>query len=69
MEAYAVDSPGLFLLEARFGKGFENYVLLNEVAIDACGALGFDSGTQLGSIDIDELRDSAIRLFKTEFWT
>jgi len=69
MEAYAVDHHGFFLLEARFGKGFGSFVLLNEAAIDACGALGFDSGTQLGSIDIDELGGAAIRLFKTEFWT
>lgn len=69
MEAYAVDSPGIFLLEARFGKGFEGFFLLNEVVIDACVLLGFDSGTQVGSIDIDELNGSAIRLFKAEFWT
>jgi hypothetical protein len=69
MEAYAVDSDGFSLLEERFGKGFTTFVLLNEAAIDACGTLGFDAGTQLGSIDIGELHGSAIRLFKTEFWT
>lgn len=69
MEAYGVDPSGFALLESKFGNGFESFVLLNDVAVDACRILGFDAGTQLGSIEIDGLGNSPSRLFKTEFWT
>ncbi len=69
MEAYAIDHPGERLFEERFGRGFENFYLFNDAAIDACATLGFDSGTQLGKIGIDEVENFAIPLFKTEFWT
>jgi hypothetical protein len=69
MEAYGVVSPGLFLLQERFGEEYQHFVVLDEVAVEACETLGFNSGTQLGPVDIDELRGSVNRLFKTDFWT
>jgi hypothetical protein len=67
LRGYSVDARGFSLLEERFGEGFENFVLLDEVTIAACRSLGFDIGSYLGAIGIEELQNSARQLFILDY--
>src|ERR1035438_6649136 len=69
MHGYAVESEGFDFLERRFGSGFENFVLLNDVAIEACRELNIRLGEQVGTIERDEMGGLAINLFAWEYWT
>ena len=55
------------LLSARFKRDFDTFALLNEVAIEACNAVGF-SITNLGVIDESELSVRPHVLLTCPFW-
>jgi hypothetical protein len=67
MEGYAVNAKGHSLLEGRFGREFENFVLLNDVAIEACRGLGIGLGEQVGPFEVEELGDCATKFGPWEY--
>jgi hypothetical protein len=67
MRGYTVGAAGLPVLEEKFGRGFENFVILDDVAIKACKTLKFDLGPSLGSIEFDDLGTRAMKLFEWKF--
>jgi hypothetical protein len=69
MRGYAVRPDGFFYLERRFGKGFQNFVLLDDVAIEACQAFKIPCGERVGEIELTEIGSLAIRLFAWDYWT
>lgn len=69
VRGYAVRPDGFFYLERRFGKGFQNFVLLDDVAIEACQAFEIPCGERVGEIELAEMGSLAIRLFAWEYWT
>jgi hypothetical protein len=65
MSILTIGSEDIETLESRFGERFANFVLLDDVAIEACKATGFSlapPGAILGQIDSEELR-SPLPLF------
>lgn len=56
MMVLTVRAEDFELLSSRFGENFANFVLLNDVAIQVCNALGFPVAP-LGTIDESEIRD------------
>jgi hypothetical protein len=68
MRGYAVRPDGFFYLERRFGKGFQNFLLLDDVAIEACQAFKIPCGERVGEIELAEMGSLAIRLFAWEYW-
>jgi hypothetical protein len=56
------------MLSSRFGKGFEQFLLLNAVAVEACGAVNFHINP-LGVIDASELINRPSTLLTTPYWT
>jgi hypothetical protein len=56
------------LLSSRFGKGFDRFLLLNDVAIEACLAVHFRI-KPLGVIDASELINRPSTLLKSPYWT
>ena len=67
MRGYTVGAAGFPILEQKFGRGFENFVILDDVAIKACKALRFDLGPSLGNIEINDLGTLAMKLFVWQF--
>jgi hypothetical protein len=70
MRGYAVDTHGFDLLEKRFNVigAFQNFYLLDEVAIEACAAFKVSLGVRLGTIEINELGGLAIRMFAWPYY-
>ena len=71
MRGYVVAAEGFDFLERRFiavGK-FENFVLLDEVAIEACKAMCVELGTALGPIELTEMGGLAIKLFAWAYYS
>jgi hypothetical protein len=71
MRGYGVEAEGFDFLERRFsvvGK-YDNFVLLDEVAIEACAALGVHSGTALGEIELDEMCGLANTMFTWAYYS
>jgi hypothetical protein len=68
MRGYGVGTQGFFLLEERFGQGFENFVLLDDIAIEACTKLIIPTGERLGTIELDEMGGLAIQLFARAYY-
>lgn len=69
MSGYAVGANGFYFLERRFGKGFKNFVILNDVAIEACLEFDVPFGEEVGTIELDEMGGLAIKLFVWSYWT
>jgi len=69
MRGYGVDSQGHGFLEQRFKKQFENFVLLDDVAIEACRTFDVPYGKELGKINLDEMGGLALPLFKWAYYT
>jgi len=69
MRGYGVGASGFDLLERRFGRGFENFVLLDDVAIEACLELNIPFGEQVGTIELTEMGGLAIKLFAWTYWS
>jgi len=69
MRGYGVDASGFDLLEQRFGAGFVNFVLLDEVAIEACQEFKIPLGERVGTIDLAEMSGLAIKMFSWAYWT
>lgn len=55
-------------LSSKFGERFDHFALLNDVAVDACKAVGFGIKA-LGEIDQRELRVTPDTLLKLPFWS
>jgi hypothetical protein len=56
------------LLSSRFGKGFDRFLLLNDVAVEACLAVKFRI-KPLGVIDASELINRPSTLLTSPYWT
>jgi hypothetical protein len=69
MRGYAVGADGFFFLERRFGKGFQNFALLDEIAIEACQEFSIPLGELVGKIELNEMGRLAIPLFSWTYWT
>ena len=69
MRDYGVGASGLNYLERRFGEGFESFVLLDEVAVEACRHFNVPLGERVGTIELDEMGGLAIKLFTWAYWT
>lgn len=69
MRGYGVGAEGLSFLEGKFGSGFENFVLLDDVAIEACKKFKIPFGELVGSIDLNDMGGLAIKLFTFGYWT
>jgi hypothetical protein len=67
MRAYAVGADGFYFLERRFGAGFGNFALLDDVAIEACQEFNIPLGEPVGTIELHELGRRAIKLFEWEY--
>lgn len=71
MRGYTVEAEGFDFLEKRFrvtGQ-FQNFVLLDAVAIEACTTLGINTGTPLGSVELDEMGGLANKLFAWAYYS
>ena len=55
MRGYAVGADGFYFLERRFGTGFGNFALLDDVAVEACQELKIPLGERVGTIDLNEM--------------
>ncbi len=65
MRGYTVEAQGFDFLEKYFnviGK-YENFVLLDEVAVEACTELEVPLGTSLGRVELDKVGGLATNLF------
>jgi len=69
MRGYGVDPQGFSLLEKRFGRRLENFVLLDDIAIEACTRLNVPTGERLGTIGLDEMGGLVILLFAQAYYT
>lgn len=69
MRGYGVDTQGFYLLEEKFGRGFENFVLLDDTAIEACTKLNIPMGKRLGPVELDEMGGLAMLLFAQSYCT
>jgi hypothetical protein len=71
MRGFAVEAEGFDFLEKRFNVAgrFENLVLLDDVAIEACRALGVEVGTPLGAIELSEMGGLAIKMFAWAYFS
>ena len=69
MRGYGVDASGFDLLERRFGREFENFVLLDDVAIEACQEFKIPLGERVGAIELTEMCGLAIKMFTWAYWT
>jgi len=67
MRGYAVGADGFYFLERRFGTGFGNFALLDDVAVEACQELKIPLGERVGTIDLNEMGRLAIKLFEWEY--
>jgi hypothetical protein len=56
------------MLSSRFGKGFDRFLLLNDVAVEACLAVNFPI-KPLGVIDASELKNRPTVLLTRPYWT
>jgi hypothetical protein len=56
------------MLSSRFGKGFDRFLLLNDVAVEACRAVTFPI-KPLGVIDASELINRPNTLLTSPYWT
>lgn len=68
MRGYGVDASGFDLLERRFGQGFANFVLLDDVAIEACLEFKIALGERVGAIELTEMGGLAIKMFAWAYW-
>ena len=68
IEGYCLELSGHFLLEDRFGENFQNFALLNDVAVDACYGLGIRLGERLGPIEIQSLDGHLVKFGPWEYW-
>ena len=68
MSGFGLDANGHELLEDRFGLGFESFVLLDEVAIEACHRLRITLGEEVGPIEMEDLGPSAFKFGPWEYW-
>jgi hypothetical protein len=69
MRGCGVDASGFDLLERRFGQGFVNFVLLDDVAIEACQEFKIPLGERVGAIELTEMGGLAIKMFAWAYWT
>jgi hypothetical protein len=72
MQGYLTDAYGFNVLDQRYGPGFANFVLLDDVAIEACERLGVFLGQRLGTVEDSELGDLLPKLpkpFSWAYWT
>jgi hypothetical protein len=67
MRGYAVGADGFYFLERRFGAGFGNFALLDDVAIEACREFKIPLGERVGTIELNEMGRLAIKLFEWEY--
>jgi hypothetical protein len=67
MRAYVVGADGFYFLERRFGAGFGNFALLDDVAVEACQEFKIPLGEPVGTIELHELGRLAIKLFAWEY--
>jgi hypothetical protein len=71
MRGYSVDASGFDFLERRFNVvgTFQNFVLLDDVAIEACNGLKVPLGMPLGSIELPEMSGLAIPMFAWAYYS
>jgi hypothetical protein len=71
MRGYTVEADGFDFLEHRFNVVgmFENFVLLDEVAVEACNELHVPLGTPLGSIELTEMSGLANKMFAWAYYS
>jgi hypothetical protein len=69
MHGYGVEADGVDFLEQRYSREFENFLLLDDVAIEACEAPGIPHGERLGVIGLGDMGDRASKLFSLAYWT
>jgi hypothetical protein len=71
MYGYSVEAQGYDFLEKHFSVvgRYDNFVLLDDVAIEACKALEVSLGTSLGNIELDKLGGLANRMFAWAYYS
>jgi hypothetical protein len=69
MRGYAVEGEGVDSLQRRFGTDFVNFVLLDDVAVEACRALNIPHGEPVGTVELSELSGLAARQFSFPYWS
>jgi hypothetical protein len=71
MRGFTVEAEGFDFLERRFdvaGK-FQNFVLLDDVAIEACNTLQIPLGVPLGTIELPEMSGLANKMFAWAYYS
>lgn len=71
MRGYTVEAEGFDFLERRFNVVgvFQNLVLLDEVAVEACNEFHVPLGTSLGIIELAEMSGLAIKMFAWAYYS
>jgi hypothetical protein len=71
MRGYTVEAEGFDLLERRFNVvgAFQNFVLLDDVCIEACKELNVPLGTLLGVIELTEMSGLANKMFAWAYYS
>lgn len=71
MRGYTVEAEGFDFLERRFNVfgEFQNFVLLDEVAVEACNESHVPLGTSLGLIELTEMSGQAIKMFAWAYYS
>ena len=65
---YSVTGEGDDFLNSLFNVNCQNFVLLNDIGIEACESLGFALGQRLGEIEAEELGGAAIKFGPYDYW-
>lgn len=71
MRAYTVEADGFDFLERRFNVAgiFQNFILLDDVAIEACKEFEIPLGQSLGTIDLIEMGGLANKFFAWAYYS
>ena len=71
MRGYTVEAEGFDFLERRFNVVglFQNFALLDEVAVEACNELHVPLGRSLGLIELTEMSGLAIKMFAWAYYS
>jgi len=71
MRAYTVEADGFDFLERRFNvaETFENFILLDDVTIEACKELEIPLGPSLGIIDLAVMGGLANKFFAWAYYS
>jgi hypothetical protein len=59
MRGYSVTDDRVFLVREQFGSEFQNFAVLDDVAIEACKNFGIAIGEYIGPIENKELEKLA----------